>query len=76
MAGGGFCLDVDLCGLMKVGLFCFIYIFIFGCTGSSLQHGLFSSCKEQELLSSFGVRASDCGGFSSQSTGSRARGLR
>ena len=52
-----------------------IYLFIFGCTRSSLQHGLFSSCRERELPSSFGVRASDCGGFSLQNTGSRALGL-
>lgn len=50
-------------------------LFFFGCTGSSLQHGLSPSCRERELPSSFGVRASDCGGFLLQSTGSRALGL-
>ena len=28
------------------------FLFIFGCTGSSLLRGLFSSCSEQGLLSS------------------------
>ena len=35
------------------------YLFIFGCTGSSLLRGLFCS-----LLSSYGVWASHCSGFS------------
>ena len=38
------------------------YLFIFGCTGSSLLFGLFSSCGEWVLVSSCCVRASDCGG--------------
>ena len=42
----------------------FIYLFIFGCAGSSLLHGLFSSCGKQGLLSSCGVQASHCCGFS------------
>ena len=40
-----------------------IYLFIFGCAGSSLLHGLLSNCGERELLSSCGVQASHCGGF-------------
>ena len=44
-------------------LFILIYYFFFGCAGSSLLHGLFSSCREWGLLSSC-VRASRCGGFS------------
>ena len=34
-------------------LFCFVLLlfYLFGCAGSSLLHGLFSSCGEQELLS-------------------------
>ena len=28
----------------------FIYLFIFGCAGSSLLCGLFSNCSEEELL--------------------------
>ena len=40
-----------------------LYLFIFGCTGSSLLHGFFSSRGEQGLLSS-AVQASPCGGFS------------
>ena len=27
-----------------------MYLFIFGCAGSSLLHGLFSSCSEQGLI--------------------------
>ena len=38
--------------------------FIFVCAGSSLLHGLFSSCRQWGLLSSCGVWASHCGGFS------------
>ena len=41
----------------------FIYLFIFGCAGSSLLHGLVSNCGEWEPLSSCGVQASHCGGF-------------
>ena len=37
---------------------------MFGCPGSSLQHGLFSICSEQGLLFSCSVRASHCSGFS------------
>ena len=36
----------------------------FGCAGSSLLLRLLSSCGEQGLLSSRGVQASRCGGFS------------
>ena len=42
----------------------FMYSFIFGCTGSLLLCGLFSRCSEQGLVSSRGVRASRCSGFS------------
>ena len=38
--------------------------FIFDWAGSSLLHGLFSSRRERGLLSSCGVWASHCGGFS------------
>ena len=41
-----------------------MYLFIFGYTGSSMLLGLFSSCGEWGILSSCGVRASHCGGFS------------
>ena len=44
--------------------FFLIYLFIFGCAGSSLMCGIFSSCPEQGLLSCCCVRASHCGGFS------------
>ena len=40
------------------------YLFIFDGTGSSLLLKLFSSCGKQGLLSSCGVWASHCGGFS------------
>ena len=40
-----------------------MYLLIFGCAGSLLLHGPFSSCGEQGLLSSCSVRASHCGGF-------------
>ena len=42
----------------------FIYLFIFGCAGSLLLCGLFSSCGEWGLLSGCGAWASHCGGFS------------
>ena len=41
----------------------FIHL-ISGCVGSLWWHGLFSSCGEWELFSSFGAQASHCGGFS------------
>ena len=42
----------------------FVYLFIFGCTGPMLLGRLFSSCTEWGLLSSGGVQASHCSGFS------------
>ena len=39
-----------------------VYLFIFGCAGSSLLCGLFSSCGEWGLLSSCSVQAFHCGG--------------
>ena len=42
----------------------FLKLFIFGRSGSSLLCGLFSSCGKQGLLSSCGVWASHCSGFS------------
>ena len=42
----------------------FIYVLIFGCAGSSLLLGLFSSCREWGLLSSCCVQASHCSGLS------------
>ena len=41
-----------------------LYLFIFGCAGSSLLHGLFSSCGEQELVSICSVWVFYCGDFS------------
>ena len=43
---------------------CFIYLFIFGCAGSSLLLGIFSTCDKRELLFSCSVCASHCGSFS------------
>ena len=51
----------------------FIYLFIFGCAGSSLLLGLCSSCSELGVLSSYDVQASHCSGFSCCEA--RARGL-
>ena len=42
----------------------YTYIFIFGCAGSLLLLGLFSRYGKRGLLSSCGVRASHCSGFS------------
>ena len=42
----------------------FRYLFIYGCAGSSWLCGLFSSCSKRGLLSSCGVRAFHCDGFS------------
>ena len=42
----------------------FIYLFIFGCAGSWLLHGLFFSCGEEGLLSSCQAWASLYSGFS------------
>ena len=39
-------------------------LFIFGCAGSLLLCGLFSSCSERQLYSSCSARASHCSGFS------------
>ena len=41
-----------------------VYLFIFGCLGSLLLHGLSSSRNEWGRLSSCGARASRCGSFS------------
>ena len=37
--------------------------YLFDCAGSSLLRGLFSSCREQGLLSNCSLQASYCGGF-------------
>ena len=56
-------------------IFHYYYYYFFDYAGSSLMCGLFSSCREQGLLSSCNVGASHCGGFSFWSTGSRMRRL-
>ena len=50
------------------------YLFIFGCAGSSLLCGLFSSCGKRGPLSHCGTLASHCNGFL-WSTGSRSGGF-
>ena len=51
-------------------------LFIFDCAGSSVLLRLFSSCREQGLLSSCSARPSHCGGFILlQSSGSRVHKL-
>ena len=41
-----------------------VYLFVFGCAGSSLLHGPFSGLSEQGLRSSCGAQACHCSGFS------------
>ena len=50
--------EVRRATLLFVFLFFLIILFIFGCGGSSLLHGLFSSYREQGLLSGYGGWAS------------------
>ena len=54
----------SICMTHQFNFFQNIILFIFGCAGSWLLHGLFSSCSEQGLLSSCSVRASHCSDFS------------
>ena len=42
---------------------CQVFWFTFGCAGSSLLHGLFSSCGEWGLCSSCSAGVSHCDGF-------------
>ena len=46
----------------------FLCCFVFGCAGSSLLLGLFSTCGKKRLLSSCGAQTSHCDG------GAQARG--
>ena len=41
-----------------------LYLFIFGCAGSAFLLWFFSSCREQDLLSSCGAQTSHCSGWS------------
>ena len=52
-----------------------VYLFDFGCAGSSSLHGIFRRRRECGLLSGCTGRASHCGGFSLQSTGSGVLGF-
>ena len=49
---------------LKKGYLFIIILFIFGCAGSSLLHGIFSSCSEQRLLSICNAWAKFSGFFS------------
>ena len=56
---------LQLSGMIPLMTFLKVFFFFFfGCTGSSWLHRLFSSCSEWRLLSSCGVQASQCSGFS------------
>ena len=48
------------CGIFRF-IYLLVYLFIFGCAGSSLLHKFFSSCREWGLHSSCGGWASYCG---------------
>ena len=50
-------LSMHLCFILHV-------LFISGCAGASLLHGLFSDSSKQGLLSRCGAQFSHCGGFS------------
>ena len=52
------------CGRLISSLESFFFPSVFGRVGSLLLRGLFSSCGELVLLSSCGVQASHCSGFS------------
>ena len=57
--------DFPPCFCGKICSTCFLsFLTIFGCTGSSLLHRLFSSCCKQGLLFGCGAQASHCSGFS------------
>ena len=62
-----FCLFFNIFKLLsffKTVFFVFNYLFIFGCVGAALLHGLFSSCRKWGLLSSCNVQSSYSGDFS------------
>ena len=62
--------------VLNEGCFCFLFFFNnYLLCSIFIAAGLFSSCREQELLSSWSVRASHRRGFSLLSTGSRVRRL-
>lgn len=50
--------------IVQILSFYLVYIFVSGCSGSSLLLGLFSRCCEQGYSLSGGVRASHCSAFS------------
>ena len=58
------------CSFLKV-----YYLFIFGCAGFSLLHGLFPGCSEQGLLSSCSGQASHFRGSSCCRAHSGSRGV-
>ena len=60
-------IDSLVCALWRFRCFLsffFFFLIIFGCIGSLLLCGLFSSCGQWGLLSCFGAQVSHCGGFS------------
>ena len=64
-------LHVKLEASVRQRFFKYFYLLIYGCPGSSLLHGLFSSCRAWGLFCSCIARASHAGGFSCR----RARSL-
>ena len=52
-----------LTGALYLFFFNFISLFIFGCAGSWLLCWIFFRCVEWGIFSSYGARASHCGGF-------------
>ena len=55
---------LQLSGMIPLMTFLKYFFFFFCCAGSLLLHRFFSSCSEWRLLSSCGVQASYCSGFS------------
>ena len=54
MVQNSFCLLLKSANILRFFSFFFLLLFyLFGCAGSLLLRGLFSSCGEQELLSSY-----------------------
>ena len=47
--------------LFNIGVQFLIFIYLFGCAGSSLQHGLFSSCVESAATLQLQCRGVSCG---------------
>ena len=67
---------VCVCVYIYIYIFFFFFFLSFGCAGSSLLRGLFSSFGERRLLSSCRAQVSYCRGFSlwSPDSGVQAHG--